>query len=92
LLPRHFEIVNEINRRFLDEVRAKFPDQPDRIARMSIIQDGRDPRIRMAHLASVASFSINGVAHLQSNLLKTRVLSDFFEMWPLMTGSTIRID
>jgi len=82
LLPRHMEIIFEINRRFLAEVRNKFPRDPERVARMSIIEEGEERRVRMAHLASVGSFSINGVAELQSNLLKERVLHDFYEMWP----------
>lgn len=82
LLPRHMEIVYEINHRFLDEVRAKFPNDPGRVTRMSIIEEGYDRKVRMAYLAAVGSFSINGVAQLQSDLLKERVLRDFYEMWP----------
>jgi starch phosphorylase len=62
LLPRHLEIVHEINRRFLDEVRQRFPDDEPRVARMSIIEDGPEPLVRMAHLATVGSFSVNGVS------------------------------
>ncbi|MDQ4079002.1 MAG: glycogen/starch/alpha-glucan phosphorylase [Chloroflexota bacterium] len=82
LLPRHLEIIYEINRRFLEEVRTHFPDEPDRLRRMSIIEEEPEKAVRMAYLASVGSFSINGVAELQSNLLKTRVLRDFYDMWP----------
>ncbi len=82
LLPRHMEIIYEINHRFLVEVRAKFPDNPDRVARMSIIEERPEQMVRMAYLASVGSFSINGVAELQTNLLKERVLRDFYDMWP----------
>ncbi len=82
LLPRHLEIIYEINRRFLDEVRARFPGDEDRVIRMSIIREGNDRRVRMAHLACVACFSVNGVAELQSNLLRELVLRDFAEMWP----------
>ncbi|MBN1994766.1 MAG: glycogen/starch/alpha-glucan phosphorylase [Anaerolineae bacterium] len=82
LLPRHLEIVYEINRRFLNEVRAKFPYDEERVARMSIIEEGQERQVRMAHLASVGSFSINGVAELQSKLLKEQTLRDFGEMWP----------
>lgn len=82
LLPRHMEIINEINRRFLADVSARFPNDNDRLARMSIIQDGGDHQVRMAHLAVVGSFSVNGVADLHSQLLKERVLHDFFEYWP----------
>lgn len=82
LLPRHMEIINEINRRFLAEVSAHFPLDFDRLARMSLIEDGHDRQVRMAHLAVVGSFSVNGVAELQSELLKERVLRDFYELWP----------
>jgi starch phosphorylase len=82
LLPRHLEIVNEINRRFLDDVRDRFPNDEDRVGRMSIIQDGKQPQVRMAHLATVGSFAVNGVAELHSRLLRENTLSDFAEMWP----------
>jgi starch phosphorylase len=83
LLPRHMEIINEINRRFLADVSARFPHDQDRLNRMSLIEDnGGERQIRMAHLAVVGSFSVNGVAELQSELLKTRVLHDFYELWP----------
>lgn len=82
LLPRHMEIINEINRRFLADVSVRFPNDYDRLARMSIIEDGGDRQIRMAHLAVVGSFSVNGVAALHTQLLQERVLHDFYEMWP----------
>ena len=86
LLPRHLEIVFEINRRFLDDVKAHFAGDPDggaaRIRRMSLIEEGSVKQLRMAHLAVAGSFSVNGVAELQTELLKTHVLPDFFEMWP----------
>ncbi|MFO7663133.1 MAG: glycogen/starch/alpha-glucan phosphorylase [Chloroflexota bacterium] len=82
LLPRHAEIVNEINRRFLADVSARFPHDFDRLARMSLLEDGPDRQVRMAHLAVVGSYSVNGVAELQSALLKERVFRDFYEMWP----------
>ncbi len=82
LLPRHMEIVYEINHRFLEQVMDKYPDDPDRLARMSIIEEYPVRQVRMAHLASVGSFSINGVAELQSKLLRERTLRDFYEMWP----------
>ncbi|MBP9500609.1 MAG: glycogen/starch/alpha-glucan phosphorylase [Candidatus Promineofilum sp.] len=82
LLPRHMEIINEINRRFLVEVSARFPNDYDRIARMSIIEDGGERQVRMAHLAVVGSYSVNGVAALHSQLLRDRVLHDFYDMWP----------
>lgn len=82
LLPRHMQIIFEINHRFLSEVRQKFPNDEARIARMSIIEEGNEKQVRMAYLACVASFSINGVAELQTKLLKEQVLRDFYELWP----------
>ena len=81
-LPRHLEIIYEINRRFLDEVRAKFPADEDRVRRMSLIGENGGKNVRMAHLATVGSHAINGVAALHSDLLKASVLKDFYEMWP----------
>ena len=82
LLPRHLEIVFEINRRFLDEVRAAFPGDDSRIARLSLIEESGPRYVRMAHLACVGSHTINGVAQLHSELLRQTVLSDFGELWP----------
>ena len=82
LLPRHLEIIYEINSRFLAEVRAAYPGDTDRVRRMSIIEEGNERMVRMAHLASVGCFSINGVAALHSDLLKRTVLKDFYELWP----------
>ncbi len=82
LLPRHLEIVYEINHRFLQEVRARFPGDSGRVARMSLIEEGSRRQIRMAHLATVGSFAVNGVAELQSRLLRERTLRDFADMWP----------
>ena len=81
-LPRHLEIIYEINRRFLDEVRARFPGDEERVRRMSLIGEDGEKCIRMAHLATVGSHAINGVAALHSDLLKTTVLKDFYQMWP----------
>ncbi len=81
-LPRHLEIIYEINRRFLDEVRAKFPGDEARLRRMSLIGEEGERTIRMAHLATVGSHAVNGVAALHSELLKETVLKDFYEMWP----------
>jgi starch phosphorylase len=82
LLPRHIEIIFEINRRFLDEVRER-PGDHERAARMSIIDEHGDKQVRMAHLATVASHhTVNGVAALHSRLLKETVLRDFAELWP----------
>jgi starch phosphorylase len=82
LLPRHLEIIYEINRRFLDEVRQRFPGDEERVRRMSIIEEDPERQVRMAHLATVGSFKVNGVALLQSNLLRDRVLKDFSDLWP----------
>ncbi len=82
LLPRHMEIINEINRRFLGEVSVRFPHDYDRLTRMSLIEEGHERQVRMAHLAVVGGFSVNGVADLHSQLLQERVLRDFYEMWP----------
>ena len=82
LLPRHLEIIYEINRRFLDEVRAKFPGDEARVSRMSLIDESGERFVRMAHLACVGSNSINGVAELHSRLLKETVLRDFHDLFP----------
>jgi starch phosphorylase len=82
LLPRHLEIIYEINSRFMNQVRIKFPDDTDRMRRMSIIDESGDRYVRMAHLASVGSHAINGVAELHSELLKETTLHDFYEMYP----------
>jgi glycogen phosphorylase len=81
-LPRHLEIIYEINRRFLDEVSAKFPGDDARLRRMSLIGEDNGKSVRMAHLATVGSHAINGVAALHSELLKESVLKDFYELWP----------
>jgi glycogen phosphorylase len=82
LLPRHLEIIFEINRRFLDEVRGRFPGDETRPARMSLIDEAGERYVRMAHLACVGSHAINGVAELHTKLLKQTVLRDFCEMMP----------
>jgi starch phosphorylase len=82
VLPRHLEIVYEINRRFLDEVRATFPGDEARLARLSLIDESNPRSVRMAHLATVGSHAVNGVAQLHSELLKQTVLRDFAELWP----------
>ncbi|MBI1283547.1 MAG: glycogen/starch/alpha-glucan family phosphorylase [Thiobacillus sp.] len=81
-LPRHLEIIYEINRRFLDEVRMNFLDDEQRVMRMSLIAEEPVRRLRMAHLAAAGSFAINGVAALHTNLLKTTILRDFHDLWP----------
>jgi starch phosphorylase len=86
-LPRHLEIIYEINERFLDEVRAKFPGDDERVGRMSLIGEDGGKCVRMAHLATVGSHAVNGVAALHSDLLKASVLKDFYEMWPERFGN-----
>jgi len=82
VLPRHMEIVKEIDQRFLAEVTERFPGDAERAARMAIVEQGDAQQVRMAHLACVGSHSVNGVAKLQSRLLRDRVLRDFSELWP----------
>ena len=82
VLPRHFEIVLEINRRFLDDVRAAFPGDEARVQRMSIIDERGERSVRMAHLAAVGSHAINGVAALHTDLLVRDVLRDFHDLYP----------
>ncbi len=82
LVPRQLEIIYEINRRLLDAVRARFPQDPQRIPRMSLIEDGPVKHVRMANLAIVGSHSINGVAEIHSRLLRTTTVKDLAEMFP----------
>ncbi len=82
LLPRHLEIIYEINARFLAEVRQRFPNDEARVARMSLIDESGEKYIRMAHLACVGSHKINGVAEIHTQLLKTELFRDFDELWP----------
>jgi len=85
LLPRHLAIIYEINRRFLRQVKSRYPYDEGRLSRMSLIEDGSSPdnrRIRMAYLAVAGSHSVNGVAALHTELLKANLLHDFHEMWP----------
>ncbi|MFT3696333.1 MAG: glycogen/starch/alpha-glucan phosphorylase [Kofleriaceae bacterium] len=82
LLPRHLQIIFEINARFLDLVRERFPGDDARVSRMSLIGEAGDKQVRMAHLATVASHRVNGVAALHSRLLTETVLRDFAELWP----------
>ena len=77
LLPRHMEIIYEINRRFLREIRTKWPHDHERVARMSLIQEHPEKRVRMSHLAIVGSHAVNGVAALHTEIIKTRVFKDF---------------
>ncbi|MEM5312435.1 glycogen/starch/alpha-glucan phosphorylase [Paraburkholderia sp. JHI869] len=82
LLPRPLEIIYEINRRFLDEVRQKYPGDETRVARVSIIDEAGEKKVRMAHLSTIGCHAVNGVAALHSALLTQTVLSDFAQMWP----------
>jgi glycogen phosphorylase len=82
LLPRHFEIIEEINRRHLDDVRGRYPGDEDRVRRLSLIDESGERYVRMAHLAALGSHAINGVAALHTELLKTQVLHDFYELSP----------
>nr|WP_245732369.1 glycogen/starch/alpha-glucan phosphorylase [Solimonas aquatica] len=82
VLPRHLEIIFEINARFLDEVRRRYPGDSARVARLSLIDESGPRYVRMAHLACVGSHAINGVAELHTELLKSDVLRDFYELWP----------
>jgi len=81
-LPRHLEIIYEINRRFLDEVRCKYPLDEDRLRRLSLIEEDGVKSVRMANLACVGSHAINGVAALHTELLKHTMLKDFHDLWP----------
>nr|WP_206291742.1 glycogen/starch/alpha-glucan phosphorylase [Humisphaera borealis] len=82
LLPRHLQIILEINSRFLALVRERFPGDDARLSRMSIIEEGSEQRVRMATLAMVGSHSVNGVAALHTDILKAELFRDFYEMWP----------
>lgn len=82
LLPRHMELIYRINKLFLEQVREQFPGDEARVIRMSIIEEGPERMVRMAHLATVASVRVNGVAELHSQLLRQTVLHDFAELWP----------
>ncbi len=82
VLPRHLEIIYEINANFLDQVRIRFLGDEERLARLSLIDERGERYVRMAHLACVGAHTINGVAALHSELLKTDVLRDFYELWP----------
>jgi starch phosphorylase len=95
LLPRHLEIIFEINHRFLEEVRLKYPRDEARLARLSLIDESGPKYVRMAHLATVGSRAVNGVAELHTELLKQTVLRDFYELYPekffnVTNGVTLR--
>ena len=82
LLPRLLDIIYEINAHFIAEISQRWPGDNEKVRRMSLIQEGSDPMIRMAYLAIVGSFSINGVAELHSRLLREGLFRDFAELWP----------
>jgi glycogen phosphorylase len=82
LLPRHLQIIYEINQRFMRQVSTRFTNDSARMERMSIIEEGGVRQVRMAHLATLGSHSINGVAKLHSDLVKSQLLTDFYEMFP----------
>ena len=83
ILPRHLQIIYEINRRFMDEARERFGDNSDKLSKLTIVTgDGDNQIIRMANLSIVGSFNVNGVAKIHSELIKTQLVPDFYEMWP----------
>jgi starch phosphorylase len=82
ILPRHLEIIYEINRRFLDEIWLKYPDDNDKITRLSLIDESDQKYVRMAHLGSLGSHVINGVSEIHSDLLKKTILPDLYEIYP----------
>ncbi len=82
LLPRLMEIIFEINAQFMAEVSAHWPGDKERLARMSLIEEGHEQHVRMAYLAIVGSYSVNGVAALHSKLLQQGLFRDFYELWP----------
>ena len=82
LLPRHMEIIYEINRRFLQVVRLQYPGDDSMLEKMSIIDERGNKSVRMAHLATVGSHHVNGVAALHSELVKTQLMPEFYDLWP----------
>lgn len=82
LLPRHLEIIYEINHRFLNEVRTKYLGDVSKLTTLSIIDESGEKYVRMANLATIGSFAVNGVAELHSELVKQTILKDFYELWP----------
>jgi starch phosphorylase len=82
IAPRHLQIIYEINRRFMTSVKPRFAGNPEGLHRVSIVQENGEKRLRMANLAIVGSHKVNGVAKLHTELLKTRVVKDFAELWP----------
>lgn len=82
VLPRHLQIIYEINRRFLEEVQRVWPSDGGRQVRLSLIEEGADKQLRMAHLAIVGSHSVNGVSALHTDLIKSSLVPDFYQLWP----------
>ncbi|KJU82921.1 glycogen/starch/alpha-glucan phosphorylase [Candidatus Magnetobacterium bavaricum] len=82
LLPRHMEIIYEINQRFIDSIIAKYPGDVDKLRRMSIIEEGDEKKVRMANLCIIGSHSVNGVSALHSEILKLDLFKDFYDLWP----------
>ncbi|RQV93013.1 MAG: glycogen/starch/alpha-glucan phosphorylase [Calditrichaeota bacterium] len=82
LLPRHLQIIYEINQRLLTTIQKKYPKDVNRLQRMSLIEEGDERKVRMAHLAITGSYSVNGVAKLHTEILKTKVFKDFYDIWP----------
>jgi starch phosphorylase len=82
LLPRHLQIIYEINRRFLDQVAAAYPGDVERQRRMSLIEESTPKQVRMANLAIVGSHSINGVSTIHTDLIKTSLAPEFYQLWP----------
>ncbi len=82
LLPRHMQLIYEINDRFIKELAAEYPGDPDRLRRMSIIEEGNPKKVRMAFLAIIGSHSVNGVSELHTTLLREQLFKDFYEVFP----------
>ena len=82
MVPRHLEIIYEINRRLLDKARSRYPGDEERIRRISLVEEGAEQKIRMANLAIVGSHSTNGVAAMHSDLLRRTTVNDLAQMYP----------
>jgi glycogen phosphorylase len=82
LLPRHLEIIYGINHSFLTEIQSRYPGDAGKLTRMSLIEEGEEKQIRMAHLACVGSHTVNGVAALHTELIQKELMRDFYELWP----------
>ena len=82
VLPRHLQIVFEINRRFLEEISRRWPGDTERLRRMSLFEEDGEKKLRMSHLAIVGSHSLNGVSSLHTEILRGRLFQEFYELWP----------